>query len=69
MQEVKVYISISGDYCAFHEMTIKVEYDITNNIQLAYMTLEELENSSYNGYSDYQIYDAIKIGKEYFVKL
>ena len=31
MQEVKVYISISGDYCAFHEMAIKVEYDITTN--------------------------------------
>jgi hypothetical protein len=42
MQKVKVYVSISGDYCAFNAMSFRVLFDITNenvfvDIQRQYM--------------------------------
>lgn len=73
MEKVKVILRISGDYCAFHEMTFKVEYDITNNIQLGNKTLVELEKllqeDEERDYSDYDIVDAILDGKKYYVNL
>lgn len=75
MEKVKVFVRISGDYCAFHEMSIHVIYDITNNISLGFNDddIETLKNWQYNedggGYSDVEEMDAIKIGSEYYVKL
>lgn len=71
MQKVNVYVQISGDYCAFHEASLYVVYDITNNVSVdSDMTLEELENWEFEGdYSDYEIYEAILVDGEYYVKL
>lgn len=72
MEKVKVYVKISGDYCAFHEMSFNVVYDITNNIQLEYDTLEELENwdrDENGGYSDVEQFDAILVDGKYYVSL
>jgi len=70
-QKVKVYVMISGDYCAFHEMGIDVVYDITNDKKVGYGgdSLEKLKNWEGDGYSDVTIFDAIKIGNDYYVKL
>lgn len=70
-QEVEVYIFISGDYCAFHEMNFGVAYDVTNNKSLGYndMTLIDLQNFRRSGddYSDYKLTKALKIGDKYYV--
>lgn len=65
MQKVQVYIMASGDYCAFHEMSFCVVYDVTNKMLVSPYhnnTVEELENWSYNdsggGYSDVKLVDA-----------
>lgn len=69
MQEVQVYICVYGDYCAFHEMDISIVYDITNDIQLDDLSLEELENFEYEANSvDYEEFSAIKIGDDYYIK-
>ena len=67
MQKVKVYVSISGDYCAFHEMYFSVKFDITNNIQLGDFTLEELENWE-DEYTDVEIRNAIIVDDVYYVE-
>ena len=72
-QKVKVWVSISGDYSSFDEMSFSVEYDLTNNIQLSYTTLEDLEDFDFDSsehYSDYEIRDAIldKSSNKYYVK-
>lgn len=72
MEKVKIILCISGDYCAFHEMSFKVEFDITNNIQLGYNTLKELEEkvkNGHSGYSDYNIIDGIKDGDKYYYSI
>lgn len=71
MKEVQVYVRISGDYCAFHEMRFQIVYDITNNISLGYneKTLEQLQNWEYVEYSDYELRNAILLEDgRYFVK-
>lgn len=59
MQKVEVWIEISGAYCAFHEMSFSVVYDVTNDIQLNDMTLDELENFEFEDYCDYEKRNAI----------
>ena len=68
MEKVKVYVKISGDYCAFHEMMFSVIYDVTNNKQIGGYTLKQLENWDYNSYTDVQIRDAILVNGIYYVK-
>jgi len=67
MQKVKVYVSISGDYCAFCEMYFSVLFDKTNNIQLSDYTLEELENWE-SEYTDVEIRNAIEVDGVYYVE-
>jgi hypothetical protein len=71
MEKVQVYLMISGDYCSFSEMSFKVEYDLTNDIQLGNYTLDELKNWDYinSTYSDVELCEAIKDGDNYYVKL
>jgi len=72
MKKVKVWVSIDGDYCAFHEINLRVVYDITNDVALdSYMSLKELEDFDPDGheYGDYQIFDAILDDGKYYVKL
>lgn len=70
MQEVKIYVGVFGDYCAFHEMSFSVMFDVTNNLKLGDMSLEELENWDYDAcYSDYEVMDGIKIGDKYYLGL
>lgn len=69
VQEVSVWVCVYGDYCAFHEMGISVVYDITNDIQLDDMSLEELNEFEFEGdYSDYEVRSALKVGDEYYIK-
>jgi hypothetical protein len=72
-QKVEVYVGIAGDYSAFHEMSFSIAYDLTNNIQFGYLTLDELEEFDFDNsghYSDYEIRDAIldKSSNKYYVK-
>ncbi len=68
MQKVEVYISISGDYCAFHEISFNIEYDITNDINLGTYSLKKLEKWKYNDYEDIEKRDAYLIDGEYYVQ-
>jgi hypothetical protein len=73
-QKVEVYVCIAGDYAAFHEISFYVEYDITNDIQLGYKSLEELESFDFDeegdGRIDYEIREAIldKSSNKYYVE-
>ena len=54
-------------------MYLKVEYDITNDIQLGYVTLKELEDFDFDSgshYYDYEIRNAIldKVNNKYYVE-
>ncbi len=70
MQKVEVWISISGDYCAFHEMSFSIVYDITNDKKFGDLTLRDLKNKSYDGgYVDYDIVDAILLNGRYYIDL
>lgn len=72
MQEVQVYVKMCGDYCAFHEADLTVVYDVTNDIQLQKYngkSLEELEAFEFDEYCDYQLFNAIKVDNDYYVKL
>lgn len=70
-QKVDVYVMVSGDYCAFHELSLTVVYDITNDINLGDNTEEELSSWDYHddggGYSDVTSTTAIKIGDKYYL--
>jgi len=68
MEKVKVWVSVAGNYCAFHEMCFSVDYDITNDIQLEDWTIEELENMEKDSYCDYEVRNAIKVGGTYYVE-
>jgi hypothetical protein len=65
---------ISGDYCAFHELSLKVVYDITNDTPVGYSGYdkEKLANWDYNedggSYSDVESRSAIKIDNEYYIR-
>ena len=70
MQKVHVWVGIGGDYCAFHEISFSIEYDITNDKQIGNLSLDELEgfNLESSDYSDYEIREAILLDGEYYVK-
>ena len=67
MQKVEVYVGIYGDYCAFHEVSFDVEYDVTNDIQLGDRTLEELKEWEYEEYCDFELRNAVLIDGTYYV--
>lgn len=61
-----------GDYAAFHEVTIRPEYDLTNNIQIGEETLEELmvKIEDRRNYCDYDKITAYKSdGGSYYMKI
>lgn len=60
MQKVKIIVMISGDYVAFHEISLNVVYDVTNDIQLDDWTLEELNNWKTDGRRDVREFDGFK---------
>ena len=69
MQEVKVWLLIRGDYCAWHAVAIHVVFDITNNIQLGGKSLKELEDWCENdSISDYKLTTAILHKGKYYIK-
>jgi hypothetical protein len=70
-QKVRVYVMLSGDYCAFHEVSLQVVYDITNNHKVGYghYSKKKLENWEYTDYSDVKEYSALKIGDRYYVEI
>lgn len=70
-QKVKVIARICGDYAAFHEISLRAEYDLTNDIQLRDSSKEELMKNVDDDadYCDYDIVNAIKIGGDYYMKM
>lgn len=75
MEKVQVYVKIAGDYCAFHEMSIQVVYDITNDCPVGFggdESPEELAEWDFNdnggGYSDVEQRSAIKDGNKYYIE-
>lgn len=71
MQEVKIWVCMSGDYGAWNEIRLRVEYDVTNNIQLDDMSLEEIEawDSSKSEYGDYELRDGVLYNGKYYLGL
>lgn len=71
MQEVKIWVSMGGDYAAWHEINLCVEYDVTNNIQFGDMSLKELEawDSSKYEHSDYELQDGVLHNGKYYLGL
>lgn len=73
MQKVRIYLKVGGDYCAFHEMSFRVVYDITNNKKFSEYTCQELEEWDYNeqggGYSDVIEADAYLIDGKYYYNI
>lgn len=73
VQFVRVILQICGDYCAFHETTCEVMYDLTNKKQTGYMTWEEIEEAlqkEYSGdYCDIQETDAVLINGQYYYQI
>lgn len=74
-QKVEVYVSIGGNYTAFNEMSMRIEYDITNKKQIGYATTEEMdqhfedeENGAGHDYTDYDVRDAYLIDGIYYVQ-
>lgn len=75
MQEVKVLLTMSGDYAAFHEISFRKEYDLTNNLEFnrsGITSREEVEakvEKESDGHSDSEIVDAILFEGKYYYKL
>ena len=71
IEEVEVYVIISGDYCSWHECSINIVYDITNNKQLSYYSKEEIDElwKQEDGlnYSDITIKPALLINGKYYI--
>ena len=68
IKKVEVYVEIAGDYCAFHEMSFMVVYDVTNDIQLEEYTLNDLKNWTDREYCDCELRDAILVDGTYYVE-
>jgi hypothetical protein len=70
VQEVEVYVRLSGYYCAFHEMSASVVYDVTNDIKFDDLTLEECKNYDFDGddSSDVGLVKAILYKGQYYIK-
>jgi hypothetical protein len=74
IEKVRVYVMLSGDYCAFHEVSLHVVYDITNDHPVGSVgygdyTKKQLDKWKYTDYSDVQEFSALKVGKKYYVLL
>lgn len=66
-QRVEVYYRISGDYCAFHEISGCVVYDVTNDISLGDESLEDCQNFEREDYCDMQIVSALLYKGGYYI--
>lgn len=69
-QHVKVYVMLTGDYCAFHEMGLDVIFDVTNNINFGDTdyTKEDCEEFLVKDEMDvYQMRDAILYKGKYYL--
>ena len=75
-EHVKVFACLHGVYCAFHEMTLSVIYDITNDKSVGMMyneeTMEEMENWSredrLSKNYDIKKLDAVLVNGIYYIK-
>jgi hypothetical protein len=66
---VNAYVMVSGDYCAFHEMSLQVLYDVTNGIQLGDYDLEQLQNWKRGDYSDVELQRVLKVDGRYYLPI
>ena len=69
LEKVEVYVEVCGDYCAFHEMSINIVYDVTNEIELDEYSLQELLEWESGGHSDITIAKAIRMDDKYYVDI
>lgn len=70
-QEVQVAVRVSGDYAAWHELSITLMYDYTNDKRIndsKEEADEALEEGHDGEYSDCQMMDAIFLNGVYYVK-
>lgn len=71
IEYIEAVVSICGDYAAFHEISLGVVYDLTNDKPGDYgdMTKEEALEAAEgdNDYCDYEIQTVVRIdGVDYF---
>jgi hypothetical protein len=71
MDKREVWISINGDYCAFHEMSFDVEFDCATgeDLQGEDRTEEWFEDHLWLEYTDYEKREAYLIDGKYYVEL
>lgn len=70
MQKVEVWVGIYGDYCGFDEMSIRIEFDVTNNIAFNSKDLDYYENfNDEDSYYDYALFDAILSDGKYYIQI
>jgi len=72
-KKVQVYLQLCGDYVAFHEITARVLYDLTNGIMVdeySYENLEEIENAMGNSdYCDIKEVSALLVDGVYYYQI
>ena len=71
-KKVEVVVQLVGNYCAYHEMSEYIVYDVTQNIKLDDYTIEELEELLKEGYywaCDYKKCNALLHDGKYFVDI
>ncbi len=73
IQKVNVAVRVSGDYAAWHELSISLLWDYTNDKKLGYNSKEEVDEKLEIGhdgeYSDCEMKSAVLVDGEYYIKL
>ena len=70
MEKVRLIVSISGCYCAFHEMSFNIEYDLTNNEIIGDYDLDELRKQMREKFehTDFEERDAVIVDGVYYIE-
>ncbi len=72
-QEVDLAVQISGDYAAWHELSISLLWDFTNDKKLSFKSKEEVENLLEEGhdgeYSDTEMKKGVLVDGKYYIKV
>lgn len=70
-QKVKLAVQISGDYVAWHEISISLLWDYTNDKKLGYDSKEEVdEKVDEDGeYSDCEIREGVLVNGKYYIQV
>jgi len=73
VQKVEVAVRMSGDYAAFHEISIRKLWDYTNDVKLCFDDKEEVEEALEEGhdgeYSDTQMVSGVLVDGKYYLDI